>query len=86
MNNFFDECYKKLNTNIRVVRKNEKKYKIIADAIKNTHGETHNNFSLEIDELYEIDKESENENFADYGHNQLLYHGSRMSNFVGIIS
>ena len=85
-NNFFDACYQKLNCSIRSVKKNEKTYQLLTDSIHNTHGQTHNNFTLEIQDMYEIDKESDNKNFVDYGNNNYLFHGSRMSNFVGIIS
>ncbi|KAM3128613.1 Poly [ADP-ribose] polymerase 2 [Paramecium bursaria] len=86
MNNFFDECYRNLNVKIRVVQKNEKTYKVISKSINNTHGQTHKNFSLEIDQLFEIEKETDNTSFLDCGNNHLLFHGSRMSNFVGILS
>jgi len=59
--------------------------------VKNTHGSTHRQYGLEVQEVFELAREGEDQRYADAGfeklHNkQLLWHGSRLTNFVGIIS
>ena len=56
--------------------------------LENTHAETHTEYSLKIREIFEIQRESENGREKNFnGHKRmLLWHGSRLTNFVGILS
>lgn len=54
--------------------------------IQHTHGRTHRNFSLDVQQVYEINREGEETAFKDVGNRQLLWHGSRLTNWVGILS
>lgn len=40
----------------------------------------------EIEEAYELNKELDNQRYRDLGNKKLLWHGSRLTNYVGIIS
>lgn len=51
-----------------------------------THGKTHNTFKLEVEQVFEVKRDKEEENFKDVGNRQLLWHGSRLTNWVGILS
>eukprot|EP01147_Barroeca_monosierra_P005117 gene5117-156_t len=62
-----DVYYHKLKTDIDVLPKRSKEFRMIETYVKNSHAETHNQFNLEIVE-------------------RLLWHGSRLTNFVGILS
>ena len=39
-----------------------------------------------IEEAYEIKRHGEHDKFIDHGNKKLLWHGSRITNFVGILS
>jgi len=60
---------------------------MVLDYIKNTHAATHSSYSLELINLFAVDREGEAERFTKDIHNkQLLWHGSRLTNYVGILS
>jgi poly [ADP-ribose] polymerase len=52
----------------------------------NTHAETHNSFKLEIVDVFECKRQGEEERFMKLHNRMLLWHGSRLTNFVGILS
>jgi len=57
--------------------------------LKNSHGPTHDQYTLEIKDLFEIKRFGEEQKFYPFKqlHNRmLLWHGSRVTNFVGILS
>jgi hypothetical protein len=84
-----DDNYKKLNTNITLVDKAHKTWKLIDTYLQNTHAATHSSYSLELIDLFEIERDGEEERFRPFemNHNRmLLWHGSRLSNWVGILS
>ena len=41
---------------------------------------------MQIEDIFEVEKENEKELFNDLGNKMLLWHGSRVTNFAGIIS
>lgn len=84
-----DINYEKLHTDIKVVDKHTDEAKIITDYVKNTHAATHNQYHLEVLEIFRVRRESEEQRFQPFSelHNrQLLWHGSRTTNFAGILS
>lgn len=81
--NRIDVLYDQLNTEITPMNRSDQDFKLLE-----THGPTHNNFDLEIDEIFRISRQGENERFKPYDnlHNRyLLWHGSRLTNFAGIL-
>lgn len=71
--------------------KNSERFKLIEQYTKNTHGATHSAYDLVIDEVFDLDRQGEEERYKDSGfdklHNRrLLWHGSRLTNYVGILS
>lgn len=57
------------------------------DYVKNGHARTHTQWKLDVQEIFEIDKEEDRARFKkDIGNRMLLWHGSRLTNFVGILS
>ncbi|KAG0355708.1 hypothetical protein BG005_005356 [Podila minutissima] len=71
--------------------KNSDRFKLIEQYTKNTHGATHSSYDLVIDEVFDLDRQGEEERYKDSGfdklHNRrLLWHGSRLTNYVGILS
>ncbi|XP_055492366.1 poly [ADP-ribose] polymerase 1 [Leucoraja erinacea] len=84
-----DSNYEKLHTDLQVVDKHTDEAKIITDYVKNTHAATHNQYHLEVLEIFRVRRESEEQRFQPFSelHNrQLLWHGSRTTNFAGILS
>lgn len=54
--------------------------------MKNTHGNTHTSFEMKLVNVFKIERENEAENFrADLHNHRLLWHGSPLTNWVGIL-
>ena len=84
-----DAHYEKLKTEIKVLPKNGDAFKILEKYVKNTHAETHNMFTLEIVNIFEIARKGEHKRFKPFKrmqNRQLLWHGSRTTNYAGILS
>ncbi|KAL4512167.1 hypothetical protein ABPG72_005169 [Tetrahymena utriculariae] len=77
-----DENYKKLKANIEVVKDHDTR-NMIMNYVK--EGCTYR--SPQVLEIYEVNREGEDQRYSkDLGNDTLLWHGSRISNFVGILS
>uniref|UniRef100_A0A158R496 Poly [ADP-ribose] polymerase n=1 Tax=Syphacia muris TaxID=451379 RepID=A0A158R496_9BILA len=82
-----DVHFEKLHTEMEVLDKNSDEYKLIADYVKNTHASTHNYYRLKIVDVIRVKREGEEERFrSDLENKYLLWHGSRTTNFAGILS
>ncbi|XP_063079036.1 poly [ADP-ribose] polymerase 1 [Engraulis encrasicolus] len=84
-----DINYEKLNTQIEVVDKSTHEAQVILDYVKNTHAATHNTYTLEVEEIFKVVRDGEYQRFRPFEelHNrQLLWHGSRATNYAGILS
>ena len=84
-----DTNYKQLNTELKVVDKNSEEFQLLQTYVENTHAATHSNFSLEIQDIFRVERQGEKRRYKPFKklHNrQLLWHGSRLTNFVGILS
>jgi poly [ADP-ribose] polymerase len=61
----------------------------IRKALIDTHGPTHNNFGMDIIDIFETERKGERERYFPFSYlpnRKLLWHGSRTTNFVGILS
>jgi len=84
-----DASYKALNVNLSPLDKTSDEWKIVETYIKNTHAPTHTSYTLELKQLFTVERPGEQERFKTYAglpNHQLLWHGSRLTNFVGILS
>ncbi len=57
--------------------------------LRNTHAPTHTGFSLQLEAVYGVARQGEAARFAafrDLPNHRLLWHGSRLTNFVGILA
>lgn len=84
-----DINYEKLKTKIEVVDKSTQEAEVIMQYVKNTHAATHNTYTLDVQEIFKINREGERQRFRPFEelHNrQLLWHGSRTTNYAGILS
>lgn len=87
--NPLDGHYEQLKTDIAVLDKSSKEYEVIQEYVKNTHAATHNYYDLEIEEVFVVKRQGEDQRFKPFKklHNRkLLWHGSRTTNFAGILS
>lgn len=81
----YDSHYEKLKCHIKHIKSNEKIHEILLTYLQNTSSD--NTYQkLEIMEAFEINRKGEDENFMDHGNKMLLWHGSRVTNMVGILS
>ena len=52
-------------------------------SIQSTHASTHSQYSMDVLDVFCLDKDGEKDRFKDLGNKQLLYHGSRLANWAG---
>ncbi|XP_021281109.1 poly [ADP-ribose] polymerase 1 [Herrania umbratica] len=85
-----DEKYKKLNCDIVPFPHDSEEYRLIEKYLLTTHAPTHTDWTLELEEVFSLEREGEFDKFAPYRekltNRMLLWHGSRLTNFVGILS
>ena len=61
-------------------------WKLVQTFVDNTHGPTHGTYMLEVQDLFRVQRGGETERFVAMPHRMLLWHGSRLSNYGGILS
>jgi len=84
-----DVHYTSLKADIKEVDKESDEYKMICEYVQNTHAKTHSHYKLKVQEVFAVDRKGEKKRyraFRDLPNRQLLWHGSRRTNFAGIIS
>ncbi|XP_012538492.2 poly [ADP-ribose] polymerase [Monomorium pharaonis] len=87
--NPLDGHYKQLKTDIDVLDKTSEEFKMIEKYVKNTHAATHTQYDLEIEEVFVVKRQGEEQRFKPFKklpNRKLLWHGSRTTNFAGILS
>ncbi|KAI8821830.1 poly polymerase catalytic domain-containing protein [Fimicolochytrium jonesii] len=84
--NPIDNHYKSLNTGLKPIDRESPTFTLIEKYMKNTHAATHNSYSLEIEDIFDVAREDEADRCKSLHNKQLLWHGSRLTNFVGILS
>uniref|UniRef100_A0A803LFE6 Poly [ADP-ribose] polymerase n=1 Tax=Chenopodium quinoa TaxID=63459 RepID=A0A803LFE6_CHEQI len=85
-----DAKYKKLHCDMVPLSHDSEDYRLIEKYLLTTHAPTHTEWSLELEEVFSLEREGELDKFAPQreklGNRMLLWHGSRLTNFVGILS
>uniref|UniRef100_T1IQQ9 Poly [ADP-ribose] polymerase n=1 Tax=Strigamia maritima TaxID=126957 RepID=T1IQQ9_STRMM len=84
-----DAHYEKLKTEIEVLDRKSEEFDLIQKYVKNTHASTHNQYGLEIIDVFKVVRQGEAKRFKPFKklHNRkLLWHGSRVTNYAGILS
>ena len=67
--------------------KKSDRYKLLVEYVDKTHASTHTAYKLEVMDIFDLSKDTENKRYReDIDNKQLLWHGSRLTNFVGILS
>ena len=83
--NPIDRHYEQLECAIRAMDTSARMYSIIESYVRETHGTTHSNYKLQLVQVFEVDKSSQRFD-ATCGNRMLLWHGSRLTNWAGILS
>ncbi|KAH3770057.1 poly [ADP-ribose] polymerase 2-like [Dreissena polymorpha] len=81
-----DRHYHALKCDMEPVDATSEEYTMINQYLQNTHATTHNQYSMKILDMFCLDKHGEAKQFNDVGNRLLLWHGSRLTNWVGILS
>ena len=78
-----DQNYRNLHCKLNPIDSNSKEFKLISEYVQNTR----ENWKPEIIDLFEVEREGETEKYnKKIGNDMLLWHGSRISNYGGILS
>ncbi|BBN16135.1 poly [ADP-ribose] polymerase 2/3/4 [Marchantia polymorpha subsp. ruderalis] len=81
--------YEKLKCKIEPMPMDSPDAAWIKEYVSNTHAETHGAYSLQVEQIYDLERENEDSRFkpfADEKNRMLLWHGSRLCNWTGILS
>jgi poly [ADP-ribose] polymerase 1 len=86
--NPLDCRYDQLKAELAPLKHTSKEFKTIQEFVNNTHADTHNTYKLIVEDVFKVKREGEAARYKPFKklHNrQLLWHGSRLTNFVGIL-
>ncbi|XP_007462601.1 PREDICTED: poly [ADP-ribose] polymerase 2 isoform X2 [Lipotes vexillifer] len=82
-----DQHYRKLHCALHPLDHESYEFKVISQYLQSTHAPTHSDYTMTLLDVFQVEKEGEKEAFREDLHNRmLLWHGSRLSNWVGILS
>ncbi|KAI5067337.1 hypothetical protein GOP47_0017865 [Adiantum capillus-veneris] len=84
-----DINYRKLCCGIVPVPHDSDDFGLVKKYLENTHAPTHKEWSLELEDVFTVLREGEEDAFVSkkpLGNRMLLWHGSRTTNYVGILS
>ncbi|XP_018425531.1 PREDICTED: poly [ADP-ribose] polymerase 2 isoform X1 [Nanorana parkeri] len=82
-----DRHYRQLQCSLEPLGKTSDEFQLIECYLKTTHASTHNDYTMTLMNVFRLKKEGEESNFrAELPNRMLLWHGSRLSNWVGILS
>ena len=82
--NPLDTQYKRLDVHLDPLDHGHDEFKLLEKYIKSTHGSTHTSYKMKVQDIFVCEKSSFK--FKDKGNRMLLFHGSRVSNYAGILS
>lgn len=81
--------YQRLRCELSPLEVDSKEFSMIATYMKNTHAKTHSNYAVDIVQIFRVSREGEAERFGKFTNTKnrmLLWHGSRLTNWTGILS
>ncbi|RDX77038.1 Poly [ADP-ribose] polymerase 2, partial [Mucuna pruriens] len=81
--------YQRLHCELVPVEFGCEEFSMIEEYTKNTHAKTHSNYTVEIVQIFRTSREGEAERFKKFAstkNRMLLWHGSRLTNWTGILS
>lgn len=82
-----DRQYQSLHCQMQSLDPGGQEYQVVSKYLQSTHASTHNDYTMSILDMFSVDRQGEVGGFLSQIHNKtLLWHGSRLSNWVGILS
>nr|XP_055057622.1 poly [ADP-ribose] polymerase 2 isoform X2 [Misgurnus anguillicaudatus] len=82
-----DRQYQSLKCQLQPLDSDSNEYKVIEKYLHSTHAPTHTDYTMTVLDIFTVDREGEKDSFLSQLDNRmLLWHGSRLSNWVGILS
>ncbi|XP_023744602.1 poly [ADP-ribose] polymerase 2 [Lactuca sativa] len=81
--------YQRLGCELTPVEVDSKEFHMITKYMKNTHAKTHSDYSVEIVQIFRASRHGEADRFSKFSNmknRMLLWHGSRLTNWAGILS
>lgn len=84
-----DAHYDQLKTELSPLDHATEEFNLINEYVQNTHAATHDQYSLEVLDVFKVNRQGEKRRYKPFKklHNrQLLWHGSRLTNYVGILN
>lgn len=82
-----DRQYHSLNCQMHPLDSDSNEYKVIEKYLESTHAPTHTDYTMTILDVFAVEREGEKDNFnSELQNRMLLWHGSRLTNWVGILS
>ncbi|XP_072005479.1 poly [ADP-ribose] polymerase 2 isoform X1 [Engystomops pustulosus] len=81
-----DRQYRQLQCNLEPLDKKSSEFQLIESYLQSTHAPTHSDYTMTLLNVFCVQKETEKSFREDLPNRMLLWHGSRMSNWVGILS
>ncbi|EXB33507.1 Poly [ADP-ribose] polymerase 2 [Morus notabilis] len=81
--------YQSLRCELTPLDVDSDEFTMVAKYMQNTHGKTHSNYTVDIAQLFRLSKEGEEDRFRKFSsakNRMLLWHGSRLTNWTGILS
>ena len=84
-----DGVYNQLNTTIKPLDKQSDEWNVIKDYVFNTHASTHSSYTVELMDIFEIQRDGERALFdkecKSIDNRTLLWHGTRLTNYCSIL-
>jgi poly [ADP-ribose] polymerase len=82
-----DKTYAKLKCDLQPLPNDHERFKLVETYLHRTHTSAHNSYKMTLKNVYEVNKHGEGEKFkSELGNRRLLWHGSRITNWHGILS
>ncbi|XP_049603711.1 poly [ADP-ribose] polymerase 2 [Syngnathus scovelli] len=82
-----DRHYRSLNCLLHPLDPLGEEYKVIEKYLQSTHASTHCDYTMSVLDIFSVDRDGEGSHFLSHIPNRmLLWHGSRLSNWVGILN
>ncbi|CAF1702733.1 unnamed protein product [Brassica napus] len=81
--------YQQLNCGLTPVGADSEEFSMVANYMENTHAKTHSGYTVEISQLFRASRAGEADRFQQFSSSKnrmLLWHGSRLTNWAGILS
>ncbi|KAA0067989.1 poly [Cucumis melo var. makuwa] len=81
--------YQRLQCELSPVDVVSEEFSMVSKYTKNTHARTHSNYTVDIVQIFRVSRKGEDERFKKFSNTKnrkLLWHGSRLTNWTGILS